>query len=96
MNITVSQVIYCNNQENIENYTKIEKQYTSSIVPHIGESIYNYMWNDNVETKIIEVFYDLDSEKCDICLEKRVTPLSKERMKEIAERHGWQCEIFSF
>lgn len=92
MIINIRQVIYCNNTENIDNYIAVDKTCKCDIVPRIGESIYNYMWSDNVETKVVEVIYDLDKGCCDIYLEPRTTPLSKERIVEIANLHEWEVE----
>ena len=93
MIITVSQAIYCNSTEDINNYFPIKKSYESTIVPRIGESLYIYMWNEKVESKIADVLYDMDKQSCDIMLEKRVTELSKENVAKLANLHGWETTI---
>ena len=93
MNTTIMQVIYCNNTENPDNYVRIEKHYENSIIPRIGEAIYNYIWDDVVETRVADVCYDLDKNCCDIILEKRVTHLGKDEIAMLAESHGWKKTI---
>ncbi len=90
MTITFHQAIYCNGEEKTENYLSIKKSYESTIVPRIGESVYNHMWNDNVETKVVDVFYDMDAQSCDMMLEKRITELSKDDFAGLATSHNWE------
>lgn len=90
MTIVFHQAIFCNSEENTENYLLIKKSYESTVVPRIGESVYNYVWNDYVETKVVDVFYDMDNQSCDVYFEKRITELNKDDFAKLAASHGWK------
>lgn len=93
MLVVLSQIVYCNGIEDFDHYTSIQKTYDCSIIPRIGESVYNYVWDEDVETKVADVHYDYDNNKCYILLEKRNSILDKETFVGVARSHGWEIKF---
>ena len=90
MKIIVYQNVFCNDSEDIDNHLVIKKQYESDVIPHIGETIYNFMYKDNTESKVADVAYNFDNNTCDIPLEKMVIEYSKDNIKQLAQYHDWE------
>ncbi len=90
MKLNIQQQIICGSLDNINNLVIIKKTCETEFVPRIDERIYNYMWKEDVETKIVDVCYDVDAKVCDILLEKRVTENTKEDIDYLAKMHGWE------
>lgn len=88
MLVTISQNIFCNNFESIGNLISIKKSEDYECIPRVGDNVCNFMWEDNVESKVVEVSF-IDNRKCEIMLEKRVTSYTKENIRILAEAHGW-------
>lgn len=88
MRVTIYQNIFCNDHESISNHISIKKEEDYECVPRVGDNVCNFMWKDNVESKVVEVTF-VDNSKCEVILEKRVTSYTKDDIKTLAEAHGW-------
>ena len=89
MLVSIHQTIFCNNSEAIDNritITKEEEEYDA--IPRVGENVCNFMWEEQVESKVADVTF-VSKQKCEILLEKRIVDYSKEEVNTLANLHGW-------
>lgn len=88
MLVSIRQNIFCNNSEAIDNLITITKEEEYESIPKVGEKVCNYMWKDQVESKVVDVTF-VSNQKCEILLEKRIVDYSKEEVNTLANLHGW-------
>ncbi|MBR3552096.1 MAG: hypothetical protein IKN72_01770 [Clostridia bacterium] len=88
MLVSIHQNIFCNNSKAIDNLITITKEEEYGSIPRVGENVCNYMWKDQVESKVVDVTF-VSNQKCGILLEERIVDFSKEEVRELAKLHRW-------
>ncbi len=90
MNITIIQNIKISNSKFPSSWMKT---YESNIIPRVGDSIHESIWQSERDYKVINVTIDYNNYECCIQVEdynREISEEEKETAENTAKQHGWK------